>query len=135
MWVAAQAPRAYELVVRAGAGASWTLEVHRDETLGRATRVDVADDAGSATLTLRRDDRGLVGVDPPGGQAVTLPDLGSDEVAEVRVVVDTCSVEVFAAGGTVVLTNQVFPAPDACGLRLAAPTGTVEVRLRDLTTR
>jgi len=138
-WTLPEAPQAYELVVRAGAGAvSWTVEVHRDDTLGRATRVSWdAADPNRPVLTVRRDDRGLVGVDPPGGPTVTLTDAGPDEPAEVRVVVDTCSVEVFAARGAVVLTNLVFPAPDARGLRLSAPTGavTAEVTLRDLSTR
>lgn len=138
-WTVAEAPQAYELVVRAGAGASsWVVEVHRDETLGRATRVSWdAADPGRPVLRVRRDDRGLVGVDPPEGQVLALarPDVG--QPVEVRVVVDTCSVEVFADGGAAVLTNQVFPAPGAHGLRLAAPSGAVEaeVTLRDLTTR
>ena len=138
-WSAAQAPQAYELLVRAAPGVSWTAELHRDETLDRATRVwwDGTDPAGPV-LTVRRDDRGLVGVDRPGGQLVALPPLPDGEPAEVMVVVDTCSVEVFAAGGTVVLTNQVFPAPDARGLRLAYPSGgptAVTATLRDLSTR
>ncbi|HET7734672.1 MAG TPA: GH32 C-terminal domain-containing protein, partial [Nocardioidaceae bacterium] len=134
-----EAPQAYELVVRAPAGASpWTVEVHRDETLGRATRVSCdASDPGRPVLTVRRDDRGLAGVDPPGGQVVVLPDVDPDDVVEVRVLVDTCSVEVFAAGGTVVLTNLVFPGPDARGVAVTSGDATVdvEVTLRDLTTR
>lgn len=139
VWEVPEAPQAYEVVVRAGAGASsWTLEVHRDETLGRATRISWdASAPGHPVLTVRRDDRGLVGVDPTGGQVVVLPDVGGEEPAEVRVLVDTCSVEVFAGGGTVVLTNQVFPAADARGIALSARAGTadLEVRVRDLTTR
>jgi sucrose-6-phosphate hydrolase SacC (GH32 family) len=49
---------------------------------------------------------------------------------DLRLVVDTCSVEVFADGGRVVLTNQVFPAPGATGLRVCADGG--EVVLREL---
>lgn len=139
MWAVAEAPPAYELVVRPRAGdSSWEVQVHRDAELGRATRVTWdADDPAGPVLTVRRDDRGLVAVDPPGGQVVVLPEPDPGGPAEVRVVVDTCSVEVFAADGTVVLTNLVFPAPHARGLRLTAPAGDVdaEVTLRDLTSR
>ncbi|MFP5253161.1 MAG: glycoside hydrolase family 32 protein [Actinomycetes bacterium] len=137
VWGVAEAPEAYEVVVRAGDAASWSVEVHRDEALGRATRVSWdASEPDRPVLTVQRDDRGLVGVDPAGGQVVALPELGPGDVTEVRVVVDTCSVEVFAAGGAVVLTHQVFPAPDARGLRLTAPAGVLDaaLTLRDLTT-
>ena len=131
------APEAYEVVVRTRPGAGpCTLEVHRDEALGRATRVSWdAADPEAPVLRVHRDDRGLVGVDPPEGLEVSLPPAGPDGV-ELRVVVDTCSVEVFAGGGTVVLTNQVFPPPAARGFRLTAPAGVdAQVTLRDLTTR
>ncbi|HEX4976582.1 MAG TPA: GH32 C-terminal domain-containing protein, partial [Nocardioides sp.] len=135
----AEAPQAYELVVRTPADASpWTVEVHRDEVLGRATRVSFdATDPTRPLLTVRRDDRGLAGVDPPGGQTVALPRVVPGEPVEVRVVVDTCSVEVFAAGGTVVLTHLVFPGPDARGVSVTAweGVGPADVTLRDLTTR
>ena len=135
----ADAPEAYELVVRSDPGVSWTAEVHRDETLGRATRVSWdGTDPARPVLTVTRDDRGLVGMDPPGGQVVELSDLPVGEPAEVRIVVDTCSVEVFAAGGTVVLTNQVFPAPDARGLQLTKTSGgpaAATATLRDLSSR
>jgi sucrose-6-phosphate hydrolase SacC (GH32 family) len=138
VWAVAQAPQAFEVVVRVPAGTgSWALEVHRDEPLGRATRVSWdASGPSHPVLIVERDDRGLVGVDPPGGQVAGVPHLGRDQPSEVRVVVDTCSVEVFAGGGSVVLTNQVFPARGARGLAVTAATATdVEVTLRDLTTR
>lgn len=76
MWAVAEAPPAYELVVRPRAGdSSWEVQVHRDAELGRATRVTWdADDPAGPVLTVRRDDRGLVAVDPPGGQVVVLPE-------------------------------------------------------------
>ncbi len=138
-WAEAEAPEASEGVVRTPAGpGGWTLDVHRHEALGRSTRVSWGTaDPDAPVLTVQRDDRGLVGVDPPGGQVVPLSAATAEEPVEVRVVVDTCSVEVFAACGTVVLTNQVFPAPGARGLRLTGPEGQAdaEITLRDLTTR
>ena len=52
------------------------------------------------------------------------------DALDLRVVVDTCSVEVFADSGRVVLTNQVFPAPGATGLRVYAAGD--EALLREL---
>lgn len=138
VWAMAEAPQAYELVVRPRAGdSSWVVEVHRDDALERSTRVAWdASDPGRPVLTVRRDDRGLAGVDPPGGQVVALPEVDAAVPVEVRIVVDTCSVEVFAGGGTVVLTNQVFPSPRARGVALTVQDGDLdaEVTLRDLTT-
>ncbi|MFU8841170.1 MAG: glycoside hydrolase family 32 protein [Nitriliruptoraceae bacterium] len=37
---------------------------------------------------------------------------------DLRILTDTCSVEVFAADGTVVLSDLVLPAPDATGIRI-----------------
>ncbi len=46
------------------------------------------------------------------------------EVIDLRILTDTSSVEVFAADGTVVLTDLVLPAPGASGVRLArVPSG------------
>jgi fructan beta-fructosidase len=52
------------------------------------------------------------------------------------VIVDTCSVEVFSAGGRVVLTNQVFPRATSRGLAITttgASADIVSLTLRDLT--
>jgi sucrose-6-phosphate hydrolase SacC (GH32 family) len=58
-------------------------------------------------------------------------------VLDLRVVVDTCSVELFADDGAVVLTDLVFPRrPVRSPLTLVADGGAVRVRrltLRDLT--
>ena len=44
---------------------------------------------------------------------------------DVRVLADATSVEVFAAGGTVVITEQIFPNPASDGVHLAAVGGEV----------
>jgi fructan beta-fructosidase len=130
-WHCDPAPAAYDLsVVLRPRGAVCTLEVHRGEDV--ATRVGV--DPAAETLTVLRDDRGLVDVDPPGGQVVPL-EL-TDGLVELRVIVDTCSVEVFSAGGRVVLTNQVFPRATSRGLAMTttgASADIVSLTLRDLT--
>ena len=58
--------------------------------------------------------------------AITLARFGA---LDLRVVVDTSSVEVFAADGRVVLTNQVFPAPGSTGLTLVVEGAAMSVPL------
>jgi sucrose-6-phosphate hydrolase SacC (GH32 family) len=130
-WTVDAAPEAFALHLQLRPGdATAAVEVHRGDGVG--TRIGY--DGAARTLTVLRDDRGLLGVDPPGGQVVPVP-LHDGEV-ELHVLVDTCSVEVFTAGGRVVLTDQVFPAPEARGVAVTAQDGPVhvaELSLRDLT--
>jgi fructan beta-fructosidase len=65
-------------------------------------------------------DRGRSGTPVAAGsptvhRSVPLP---AREVLDLRILTDTCSVEVFAAGGTVVLSDLVLAAPDATGIRI-----------------
>ncbi|TVP71425.1 MAG: hypothetical protein EA340_04585, partial [Nitriliruptor sp.] len=46
------------------------------------------------------------------------PPLGRRAAVELRVLVDTTSIEVFADGGAVVLSVLAFPLPGATGLHL-----------------
>lgn len=50
-----------------------------------------------------------------------------DGTVRWRVVLDRCSVEVFADGGAVVLTNLIFPSPDSFGLKAFALGGAAEL--------
>jgi sucrose-6-phosphate hydrolase SacC (GH32 family) len=71
-------------------------------------------------------DRGRSGAEVAPGfptvhRSVPLP---ARDRLELRIITDTCSVEVFAADGTVVLSDLVLPAPDATGIQLdRLPTG------------
>jgi sucrose-6-phosphate hydrolase SacC (GH32 family) len=49
----------------------------------------------------------------------------ADVILDLRVLVDTTSVEVFAGGGIVAITEQIFPSPSSTGLVLEAVDGTV----------
>jgi sucrose-6-phosphate hydrolase SacC (GH32 family) len=98
------------------------VEVHRGS--GVPTRVVCL--PGQRVLRVQRAVDGIDGAVPGAVQEVA---LAGDEL-DLRVVVDTCSVEVFADGGRLVLTNQVFPAPGATGLRVCAGGG--EAVLREL---
>ncbi|WP_309233219.1 GH32 C-terminal domain-containing protein [Pseudarthrobacter sp. AB1] len=51
-----------------------------------------------------------------------------DGVLRLRIVVDHCSVEVFAQGGKVVLTDLVFPRVGSKGSSVFAETGTAILR-------
>lgn len=54
------------------------------------------------------------------------------DVLDLRVLVDTTSVEAFAAGGTVVVTEQIFPGPTSTGLSLRAVDGVAVMRLLEV---
>jgi sucrose-6-phosphate hydrolase SacC (GH32 family) len=123
-WEPAAAAAAYDLQLRldlAGEATEVVVEVHR----GSAVPTRVAYRPREGVLRVERAVDGIEGVEPGGVQEVGL--VAGDEL-DLRVVVDTCSVEVFADGGRVVLTNQVFPAPGATGLRVSAAGGVVGLR-------
>jgi fructan beta-fructosidase len=52
----------------------------------------------------------------------------ADHPARLHVLVDATSVEVFADGGRVVLTDQIFPKPDSRGVSLFATGGPARLR-------
>jgi levanase/levanbiose-producing levanase len=56
-----------------------------------------------------------------------------DGLLTLLIVVDHCSVEVFAQGGEVVLTDLVFPGPESVRNRLAATGGPATVRALTVT--
>ena len=100
------------------------------ESLGGVGRMQ--DALVAAVLSIARSTRGLEGAETAPQEVRVQPVEGE---VELRVVVDTCSVEVFADGGRVVLTNQVFPAEPRAGISLFAEGAAVAVRsltLRDL---
>ncbi len=57
-------------------------------------------------------------LDPVAPSRHRSPPLGRRAAVELRVLVDTTSIEVFADGGAVVLSVLAFPLPGATGLRL-----------------
>jgi fructan beta-fructosidase len=117
--------KAFELLVEVPEGERLAVEL-----LDGAARVAW----DGAVLRVERDAGGLTGADP-APQEVPVPAGGGP--LELRVLVDTCSVEVFADGGAVVLTDQVFPRrPVRSALALVAEDGPLRVRrllVRELT--
>jgi sucrose-6-phosphate hydrolase SacC (GH32 family) len=122
-WRCDPAPEAYDLRLRRDPAADGAVEVVVHAGAGEATRVRW--DPAGGSLRVTRPVEALAGAGAV--QEVALP---ATEVDELRIVVDTCSVEVFAAGGAVVLTDQVFPAPGDRGLAVRAVDG--ELRLAEL---
>lgn len=62
-----------------------------------------------------------------GRHAAKLALGAKDRRVRLHLLVDTTSVEVFADGGRVVLTDQVFPKPDSRGVSLFATGGTARL--------
>ena len=125
-WEPEAAAAAYDLRLcldLTGDATEVVVEVHRGS--GVPTRVAYL--PRERVLRVARSVDGLEGAERGVVQEVPLV---ADGELDLRVVVDTCSVEVFADGGRVVLTNQVFPAPGATGLRVHAAGG--EAVLREL---
>jgi sucrose-6-phosphate hydrolase SacC (GH32 family) len=95
-----------EIEVAAAAPASWGLGVRAGD--GEAVVIGV--DAGRAELSLARS-RGAMAAEAVGfeGRRSCVWPGARERVVALRIVVDACSVEVFAGDGTAVLTEQVFP--------------------------
>jgi sucrose-6-phosphate hydrolase SacC (GH32 family) len=115
----------FDLQLVVASGSSFAIVL-----LDGAVRVSWRD----GVMVLARSVEGMVGADPSPQEAL----VGErDGQLDLRLVVDTCSVELFAATGTVTLTNQVFPrSPVAEPLVLLPQDGDMHVRrlvLRDLT--
>ena len=89
------------------------LAVHHGP--GGATRVGYDPVSGQVVVDRSRSGGGL---DPAAPTHHRSPPLTGGGAVELRVLVDTTSVEVFADGGAVVLSVLAFPPPGATGIRL-----------------
>ncbi|KAL4935721.1 concanavalin A-like lectin/glucanase domain-containing protein [Aspergillus oleicola] len=83
----------------------------------------------TATLSVDRTASGTTSYDPAAGgvhSAPLLPD--SSGVIRIRVLVDTCSVEVFGGQGEVVISDLIFPDEAADGLALQVTGGAAVIQ-------
>ncbi|MGW9413944.1 glycoside hydrolase family 32 protein [Arthrobacter cupressi] len=80
-------------------------------------------DTDSGTLILDRRQSGNTGFHGKFASAESAPLVLEDGVLKLLLVVDHCSVEVFAQGGRVVLTDLVFPSEGSRENRLSAEGG------------
>ncbi|BCW20157.1 glycosyl hydrolase [Arthrobacter sp. NtRootA9] len=90
-------------------------------------------DAATGQLVLDRRASGNTGFHPEFPSVEAAPLVLEDGLLTLLIVVDHCSVEVFAQGGEVVLTDLVFPGPESVRNRLAATGGPATVRALTIT--
>ena len=117
------ASAAFEMIVE--------LRPEQANTFGLAVRVGngqrtiVGYDVSGEQLFIDRRESGQV-FHPSFPGVHTAPLALDDGLLRLHIFVDTCSVEVFAAHGTIVLTDLIFPDPEATGLAMYAE-GIVEI--------
>jgi fructan beta-fructosidase len=87
-------------------------------------------DRRSGEVFVDRSRSGQVGFSPhfAGRHAAKLTSGNGNRPAHLHLLVDATSVEVFADGGRVVLTDQVFPKPSSRGVSLFAAGGAARLR-------
>ncbi len=110
-------------VLRLGGARRVELAVRASE--GGDERTTLSYDAVRGELALDRSSAGIASFDRrfAARHALPLALATPDGPLDLRVLVDESSVEVFAAGGRVVLTDLVFPAPSSAGLSLTHEGG------------
>ncbi|KAJ0413009.1 glycosyl hydrolase [Aspergillus carlsbadensis] len=112
-----------------------TFSITTDAVLSLAVRKDGAQQTvirynrSNETLSVDRTATGDTSFDPAAGgihSAPLVPDASG--VVRIRVLVDTCSVEVFGGQGEVVISNLIFPDEAADGLALQVSGGSAMLR-------
>jgi fructan beta-fructosidase len=92
----------------------------------------LAYDPAAGLLSLDRRNAGDTGFHPSFPSAESCPVDLEDGVLTLRIVVDHCSVEVFAQGGKAVLTDLVFPHAGQAGMSVFADGGPATIRKLDV---
>ncbi len=114
------------LDVSVPAGSSVALDVLADGTCRTRVAVEATRD-GALRLVVDRTASGTVAVHPAFPVVVDAPLRAAPTPAgrrtTVDVVVDTCSIEVFAGDGTTCVTALVFPPPTARAVTLCTGRG------------
>lgn len=94
---------------------------------GELTRIVVDRSTGTVTLDRTRSGATALLDGFAAAHSAPLPDKYDCGAVRLEALVDVASVEVFAAGGEVVLTDQIFPSPDSTGLAVFASGGAARV--------
>lgn len=87
----------------------------------------VAYDASEKVLYIDRTQSGTVNFDPKFAGVHKAPIKLKEGKLKLRLFVDTSSVEVFANGGSTVLTDRIFPDPKSTGLKFFSEGGTAVI--------
>jgi sucrose-6-phosphate hydrolase SacC (GH32 family) len=111
----------YELEVELepSADAVFALEVRKGATETTSLRINVA----SGELTLDRTKSGIVDFHREFPAVSRAPIRLNDDELELRIFVDTSSIEVFVNGGETVLTSLILPEPGSRGIELNVERG------------
>ncbi|MGC0239486.1 GH32 C-terminal domain-containing protein [Arthrobacter sp. SD76] len=117
----------FELTIEPGTAEEFGIVVRGDGSQG--TRIGVRPAEG--TIFVDRRESGQTNFHESFASIETAPILTADGSYEIEVYVDHCSVEVFAQGGQVTLTDLIFPAATSTAVSVYAIGGTA--RLNDLT--
>lgn len=118
--------RTFRLVAELDPGTAARVGLH--VRVGAGERTTVVVDVAARTVSLDRTRSGEVGFHPDFAAEHTAPLPTDGGPVRLEVVVDVASVEVFAGGGEVVLTDLVFPDPASTGITLFAEDGEAHVR-------
>jgi sucrose-6-phosphate hydrolase SacC (GH32 family) len=108
----------------AGTASRFGLDVHVGN--GQYTRIGY--DTTTHRLYIDRSHSGDVSFSPAFTPVQSAPLALENGVVHLRVLVDASSVEVYADGGLVTLTDQIFPDPSSTGVQLFATSGTADLR-------
>ncbi len=106
-----------DIEVAGSAGGSWSLDV----ACGQQDFTRITVDSDPTELRLDRSRSGWDIGQANYASEVRMPWTGARASASrLRVIIDACSVEVFAGDGECVITSQIFPGPGSTGIRLTA---------------
>lgn len=110
------------------AGDEWGLAL----ATGPAEATTLRWSGATSELSLDRTRSGLVDFHPKFKAIHTAPAPANGGRLDLRLLVDTSSIEVFAAGGQTVLTDLILPSPGPRRLRLDPPAPGAGPRIRNL---
>ena len=113
-----------EATLQAGSASRYGLEVRT----GDGQQTVIGYDRGNAELYIDRSQSGNVSFDPSFSGLQTAPLAAPGGVVHLTILVDWSSVEVFAQGGQVLLTDQIFPDPTSTGIAAFATGGDATLR-------
>jgi levanase len=106
-----------------GSARRYGLEVR----VGDGQRTVIGYDRPAGRLYINRSHSGDVTFDPSFSLLQQAPLSAPDGVVRLHILVDWSSVEVFAQGGRVLMTDQIFPKPSSSGLAAFATGGSAKL--------
>ncbi len=106
-----------------GSARRYGLEVR----VGNGQRTVIGYDRSAGQLYIRRTNSGDVTFDPSFSLVQQAPLSAPGGVVRLHIMVDWSSVEVFAQGGRLLMTDQIFPSPSSAGLAAFAAGGSAKL--------